>query len=232
MPTDKNREQVSQKPTSQDSPGGRRKRESRAGTRSVSMLSPAQLERKRANDREAQRTIRQRNKEHIENLERQVIDLTGKKDQLDAALQQNAMLEAEIDRLKQQLASLHHQIQYAEASAFAAAPETMAGSSRTGSVQHDMMVQRGSFSPMSQSSQTIVGDSQIDSNMGIPVNASWNPYMLTPQSSGSDKFATRGIQHTLQGQMMHPHGRDGMMSHSSAMMYGHQSQHHQNQSPP
>ncbi|RMX96035.1 hypothetical protein D0867_13290 [Hortaea werneckii] len=52
-----------------------KKRASRAGTRSVSTLSAAQLERKRANDREAQRAIRQRTKDHIESLEKEIGDL-------------------------------------------------------------------------------------------------------------------------------------------------------------
>lgn len=52
-----------------------KKRASRAGTRSVSTLSAAQLERKRANDREAQRAIRQRTKDHIDSLERTVSEL-------------------------------------------------------------------------------------------------------------------------------------------------------------
>ncbi|KAH7303044.1 hypothetical protein B0I35DRAFT_402967 [Stachybotrys elegans] len=47
----------------------------RKGTRSVSSLSPAQLERKRANDREAQRAIRQRTRVHIEKLEADVESL-------------------------------------------------------------------------------------------------------------------------------------------------------------
>jgi len=55
---------------------GTKKRPSRAGTRSVTTLTAAQLERKRANDREAQRAIRQRTKDHIDSLERQVRDLT------------------------------------------------------------------------------------------------------------------------------------------------------------
>jgi len=59
-------------PTNQ---GGVRRRPSRAGTRSVSTLTAAQLERKRANDREAQRAIRQRTKENTERLERRVADL-------------------------------------------------------------------------------------------------------------------------------------------------------------
>lgn len=56
---------------------GGKKRPSRAGTRSVTTLTAAQLERKRANDREAQRAIRQRTKDHIDTLERQVRDLTA-----------------------------------------------------------------------------------------------------------------------------------------------------------
>ena len=57
-----------------------RKRPSRAGTRSVTTLSAAQLERKRANDREAQRAIRQRTKDHIEHLERNILELRSMQD--------------------------------------------------------------------------------------------------------------------------------------------------------
>jgi len=56
--------------------GSVRRRPSRAGTRSVNTLSAVQLERKRANDREAQRAIRQRTKDHIESLERRINELT------------------------------------------------------------------------------------------------------------------------------------------------------------
>jgi septin family protein len=59
---------------------GSKKRPSRAGTRSVTTLTAAQLERKRANDREAQRAIRQRTKDHIDALERQVRDLNAQLD--------------------------------------------------------------------------------------------------------------------------------------------------------
>ncbi|KAE8380660.1 hypothetical protein BDV26DRAFT_128212 [Aspergillus bertholletiae] len=81
-----------------------KKRESRAGTRKVTSLSVEQLERKRANDREAQRTIRQRTKEHIERLERQVAELKEKGEQYDHVVQRNSDLENEIRALKQQLA--------------------------------------------------------------------------------------------------------------------------------
>lgn len=59
---------------------GAKRRPSRAGTRSVTTLTAAQLERKRANDREAQRAIRQRTKELIENLERQIAALRAQQD--------------------------------------------------------------------------------------------------------------------------------------------------------
>lgn len=81
----------------QSTPGAKR-RPSRAGTRSVSTLTAAQLERKRANDREAQRAIRQRTKDHIETLERRIAELSATNDtsaKLMQALQRNEELEQE-----------------------------------------------------------------------------------------------------------------------------------------
>ncbi len=45
------------------------------------MLTAAQLARKRANDREAQRAIRARTKEHIESLERELLELKSQQNQ-------------------------------------------------------------------------------------------------------------------------------------------------------
>ncbi|OQE23473.1 hypothetical protein PENFLA_c011G04470 [Penicillium flavigenum] len=98
--------------SSQDEPPIKR-RESRSGTRKVSTLSAEQLERKRANDREAQRSIRQRTKGHIEQLEAQVSALQSQiakmrvqNERFDEVVQHNAFLENEVIRLKHQLASL------------------------------------------------------------------------------------------------------------------------------
>ncbi|CAI7572600.1 unnamed protein product [Penicillium discolor] len=98
--------------SSQDEPPVKR-RESRSGTRKVSTLSVEQLERKRANDREAQRSIRQRTKEHIEQLEAQVSTLQSQiaemrlqNERFDELVQHNAILENEVIRLKHQVASL------------------------------------------------------------------------------------------------------------------------------
>ncbi|KAF1998622.1 hypothetical protein P154DRAFT_438686 [Amniculicola lignicola CBS 123094] len=97
-----------------DTPGSK-KRPSRAGTRSVSTLTAAQLERKRANDREAQRAIRQRTKAHIETLEDKIRTLQAQQDTNSSSKllelmrrneeleQENAMLRG---RLSHALASL------------------------------------------------------------------------------------------------------------------------------
>ncbi|KAI0842530.1 hypothetical protein F5Y06DRAFT_284657 [Hypoxylon sp. FL0890] len=76
----------------------------RKGTRSVSTLTPSQLARKRANDREAQRAIRQRTKEHIENLEREIEQLRSGQDRdqtIQTLLRKNRALEDELRRLKE-----------------------------------------------------------------------------------------------------------------------------------
>ncbi|KAI9817094.1 MAG: hypothetical protein M1827_001206 [Pycnora praestabilis] len=81
-------------------------RASRAGTRSVNTLTAAQLERKRANDREAQRAIRQRTKDHIDKLERRIAELSADHDaseKLSTALQRNEMLEIEVAKLRTRL---------------------------------------------------------------------------------------------------------------------------------
>ncbi|KAI0813261.1 hypothetical protein GGR55DRAFT_566310 [Xylaria sp. FL0064] len=89
------------KHTTDKAKGGKRK-----GTRSVSTLTPSQLARKRANDREAQRAIRARTKEHIENLEREIDELRSQqsRDQtVQDLLGRNRALEDEVRRLRESL---------------------------------------------------------------------------------------------------------------------------------
>ena len=95
----------------QSSLPGAKRRASRAGTRSVTTLTAAQLERKRANDREAQRAIRQRTKDHIESLERQIAELTAQQDtsnqgKLVELMQRNEELEQENTLLKTRLSHI------------------------------------------------------------------------------------------------------------------------------
>ncbi|KAI1325136.1 hypothetical protein F5Y16DRAFT_411622 [Xylariaceae sp. FL0255] len=87
--------------TTSPTKGGKRK-----GTRSVSTLTPSQLARKRANDREAQRAIRARTKEHIENLEKEIEELRSRhsRDQtVQDLLRRNKGLEEEVRRLRESL---------------------------------------------------------------------------------------------------------------------------------
>ncbi len=73
-----------------------------SGTRSVSTLTPSQLARKRANDREAQRAIRQRTKEHIERLERELEELKSGRE----GDPEYIRLKQENERLRQEVFSL------------------------------------------------------------------------------------------------------------------------------
>ncbi|KAK2068284.1 hypothetical protein P8C59_002931 [Phyllachora maydis] len=78
----------------------------RKGTRSVSTLTPSQLARKRANDREAQRAIRARTKEHIERLERELEELKSRHSRDETVqdlLKRNKALERELMALRESL---------------------------------------------------------------------------------------------------------------------------------
>ncbi|KAL5611131.1 hypothetical protein FOBRF1_007248 [Fusarium oxysporum] len=73
-------------------------------TRKVSILTPAQLARKRANDREAQRAIRARTKAHIERLERELAEFKSNQDRdqtIQELLGRNEAIEKELIRLKE-----------------------------------------------------------------------------------------------------------------------------------
>ncbi|KAL5610587.1 hypothetical protein FOBRF1_006704 [Fusarium oxysporum] len=72
----------------------------------ISTLTPSQLARKRAKDREAQRAIRARTKEHIERLDRElaVLKLSQICDQtVQELLNRNSALEEELMRLKKDM---------------------------------------------------------------------------------------------------------------------------------
>lgn len=78
---------------------------SRSGGRLTANLTPTQLARKRAHDREAQRTARQRTKDHLEGLEKRVEELSADASQLELARQRTRELEKEVAELKRTLAA-------------------------------------------------------------------------------------------------------------------------------
>ncbi|TQS34307.1 hypothetical protein Golomagni_05315 [Golovinomyces magnicellulatus] len=91
--------------TEKPQPAGKvvsKNRASRAGTRTVASLTPEQLARKRANDREAQRSIRLRTKTRIADLEKRIRELSGGHDErvLEAVYKRNLELEQELKHLR------------------------------------------------------------------------------------------------------------------------------------
>lgn len=79
-----------------------------SSSRGVANLTPDQLAKKRANDREAQRAIRERTKNQIENLERKIKELTSQQpyQELQHALRQKETVEAENIDIKKRLNSV------------------------------------------------------------------------------------------------------------------------------
>lgn len=85
----------------------KKRRPSGAGSRGVANLNPDQLAKKRANDREAQRAIRERTRAQIETLERKIQDLTAQQpyQDLQHVIRQKEIVEAENEEIKKRLNS-------------------------------------------------------------------------------------------------------------------------------
>ncbi|KAF4168960.1 hypothetical protein CNMCM6936_000371 [Aspergillus lentulus] len=92
---------------------GRKRKLNSTSSRGVANLTPEQLAKKRANDRQAQRAIRERTKSHIESLEQRVRELSSQKPFLDlqAALKRNEAIQAENRDLKHGLQAVMDIIQ-------------------------------------------------------------------------------------------------------------------------
>lgn len=99
-------------PPSANSPSSilssKKRRGSPSTSRGVANLTPEQLAKKRANDREAQRAIRERTKYQIEALERRIEQLTAQQpyQDLQHVVRQKEAVEAENEDIKRRLASV------------------------------------------------------------------------------------------------------------------------------
>ena len=82
-----------------------KKRRTSTTGRGVANLTPEQLNKKRANDREAQRAIRERTKGQIESLEKKIHELTSQQPykELQQALRQKELVESENEEIKKRL---------------------------------------------------------------------------------------------------------------------------------
>ena len=94
-------------PSSPTQPSRKRKATS-AGSRGVATLTPDQLAKKRANDREAQRAIRERTKQTIENLERRIQELTDQQpyQELQTVIREKDAIQAENTEIRRRLSSI------------------------------------------------------------------------------------------------------------------------------
>ncbi|PLB35034.1 bZIP transcription factor [Aspergillus candidus] len=94
-------------------PAGRKRKLNSMSARGVANLTPDQLAKKRANDRQAQRAIRERTKSHIDALELQVRELSSQKPFLDlqSALKQNEAIQAENREIRRSLKAMMDIIQ-------------------------------------------------------------------------------------------------------------------------
>ncbi|KAI0389786.1 BZIP transcription factor [Xylariaceae sp. FL0594] len=90
-----------------------KRRRAGPGSRGVANLTPEQLAKKRANDREAQRAIRERTKNQIESLENRIRELTSQQpyQELQKVIEQKEAVEAENAELKARMASILNLIQ-------------------------------------------------------------------------------------------------------------------------
>ncbi|KAI1751172.1 hypothetical protein F4782DRAFT_506061 [Xylaria castorea] len=90
-----------------------KKRRTGASTRGVANLTPEQLAKKRANDREAQRAIRERTRNQIEALENRIRELTAQQpyQDLQVVISRKRAIEAKNVELKAHLASIVASIQ-------------------------------------------------------------------------------------------------------------------------
>jgi hypothetical protein len=93
---------------SSSSLAGRKRKASGAGSRGVAGLTPEQLAKKRANDRDAQRAIRERTKHTIVNLERRIAELTAQRPYQDLleVIKQKNIVQAENAEIRGKLAEV------------------------------------------------------------------------------------------------------------------------------
>lgn len=89
-------------------PPTKRRKPNRSVSRGVANLTPEQLAKKRANDRDAQRAIRERTRTQIETLERKIEELTAQRpyQELQSVLRQKQAVQAENEEIRRRLSSV------------------------------------------------------------------------------------------------------------------------------
>ncbi|KAK4167396.1 AP-1-like transcription factor [Cladorrhinum sp. PSN259] len=93
--------------------GGNKRRKAAPGTRGVANLTPEQLAKKRANDREAQRAIRERQRQKIEQYEREIQELRSQPpyQELQAVIRQKEAAEGRLAEVQAVLKNIMAMVQ-------------------------------------------------------------------------------------------------------------------------
>ncbi|CBX97763.1 hypothetical protein LEMA_P091720.1 [Plenodomus lingam JN3] len=220
---------------------GMKKRPSRAGTRSVTTLTAAQLERKRANDREAQRAIRQRTKDHIDTLERQVRDLTAQLDSNSSGkmmeiMRRNDELEAENAVLRARLSHAVSALGVPEQGTVTGAPspsdrvqmlsQPRRGSTGTARSAHSVpeiatpVSQPGHWQQQQQHSYAHHTSSpHVDPTPAMGDVQRWSPHPNHPQHHQVSMPVQDASIHAVEPSNMAYPGTYGMESNTRAMSY-------------
>ncbi|KAI1799253.1 hypothetical protein F4811DRAFT_114955 [Daldinia bambusicola] len=163
-----------------------KKRRTGPSPRGVANLTPEQLAKKRANDREAQRAIRERTKIQIETLERRIRELTSQKpyQELQAAIHAKEAVEAENAEIKSRLASVlsliqpvlsDQQVQGAYASPISTIPSNRT-TQRSPSISHSY----NDSTPTSAASPSVV-DSSSQTQSQVHLSPHLTQVMLNQQ---------------------------------------------------
>ncbi|KAF2264858.1 hypothetical protein CC78DRAFT_568084 [Lojkania enalia] len=97
-----------QESSQSQAPGPKRRRTGGTSSRGVANLTPEQLARKRANDREAQRAIRERTKNHIDRLNQRIRELESQQPyhDLQVVLREKEAIQAENVDIRKRLESI------------------------------------------------------------------------------------------------------------------------------
>ncbi|KAM3504392.1 hypothetical protein MY10362_003592 [Beauveria mimosiformis] len=191
------------RPLSDESSGS--KSSKRKGTRSVSTLTPSQLARKRANDREAQRAIRARTKEHIERLERELEELRSHQNRdrtLQDLLRRNKALEDELSRLRESMGMSMAGSPYSAAGGYDEQQQHTPHATSAPSPRMSPLAGSADYNPLPDYGQHYVAmsGSSVDSwAAGVPSHMSSN---VSSPSSSADDYVSGYIPTSVPTSMM------------------------------
>ncbi|KAI1480424.1 hypothetical protein K445DRAFT_322102 [Daldinia sp. EC12] len=164
-----------------------KKRRTGPSPRGVANLTPEQLAKKRANDREAQRAIRERTKNQIETLERRIRELTSQQPykELQAAIRAKEAVEAENAEIKGRLASVLSLIQpilsNQQVEGAYASPISNVTSNQTAQRSPSVPTSYNASTPMSGAASPSVADSSSQTQSQAHPSPHFTQVMLNQQ---------------------------------------------------